>query len=475
MVVLGDAVLDRTWEGTADRLCPDAVGPVVDLQRETSTPGGAALTALAAAALGARVVFVTALGDDAAGDVIRRQLTGAGVTVIDLSLHGPTPEKIRVRCAAGTVTRVDRGCAPVARIGALGTHGPIRRRVEEALGAAHAVLLSDYGRRLVTDVVGELRATDRTAGRLPLTGTTDSPPTVPVVWDPHPASARPDTALTLATPNLREAAAAAGSGGPVGPVGPMATGGGAAEFARLLAATWRCAVAVTCGAAGAAVATPGEIREAGSLHHVPAVAVEGDTCGAGDWFAAGASHALALGATPVEAATAGCDAAAAWVGSGPRRLARLVTDIGAGPDPLRRVVATSGCFDVLHVGHLSMLRHARSLGDRLVVLVNSDESVRRLKGQGRPVNTEDDRVTLLRGLECVDEVRIFDELTPCRVLTDLRPDVFVKGADYADRALPEAEVVARWGGQVVFAPLVSGRSTTRVLRVAGELAGRRVG
>jgi rfaE bifunctional protein nucleotidyltransferase chain/domain len=126
-------------------------------------------------------------------------------------------------------------------------------------------------------------------------------------------------------------------------------------------------------------------------------------------------------------------------------------------------VATSGCFDIVHAGHLASLRAARSLGSRLVVCVNSDASVRRLKGPGRPVLPEADRAALLRELACVDDVVVFDEDTPVRVLERLRPDVFVKGGDYSAGELPEAAAIAAWGGRAVVVPYVEGRSTTRIV------------
>jgi len=136
------------------------------------------------------------------------------------------------------------------------------------------------------------------------------------------------------------------------------------------------------------------------------------------------------------------------------------------------VVATGGCFDLLHVGHLSTLRAARQLGDCLIVCLNSDRSVRALKGPTRPVVPQSDRARLVAALDCVDAVVTFDELTPERVLDQLRPDVWVKGGDYfldgpdGEPALPEAELVQRWGGQTVVVPYLSGRSTTRLIAAA---------
>jgi D-beta-D-heptose 7-phosphate kinase/D-beta-D-heptose 1-phosphate adenosyltransferase len=127
------------------------------------------------------------------------------------------------------------------------------------------------------------------------------------------------------------------------------------------------------------------------------------------------------------------------------------------------VVATGGCFDILHAGHLSSLEAARALGDTLVVLLNSDESVRRLKGPSRPVQPAQDRARVLRGLACVDAVVVFDEDTPEAALADLRPDIWAKGGDYAADDLPESALVQTWGGRVVLLPYLSGRSTTAIL------------
>jgi rfaE bifunctional protein nucleotidyltransferase chain/domain len=135
----------------------------------------------------------------------------------------------------------------------------------------------------------------------------------------------------------------------------------------------------------------------------------------------------------------------------------------------RTLVATGGCFDLLHPGHVSTLERARRLGDRLVVLLNSDASVRRLKGPGRPVQDEQDRAAVLRSLACVDDVVVFDEDTPAEALRRLRPDVFVKGGDYSSAELPEAAVLAEWGGTVLTVPFVDGRSTTGLLqRIDGK-------
>jgi D-beta-D-heptose 7-phosphate kinase / D-beta-D-heptose 1-phosphate adenosyltransferase len=215
---------------------------------------------------------------------------------------------------------------------------------------------------------------------------------------------------------------------------------------------------------------------------VPAVAVTGgDACGAGDSFAAAAALALADGAVTGEAVAAAVAAASAFVASGGASAWERAWDAGVPPEPhvaaessidalLARVrasggtvVATGGCFDLLHPGHVATLRAARGLGDCLVVCINSDASVRRLKGPSRPLVTATDRARVLEALEFVDAVVVFDEDTPAEVLDRLRPDVWAKGGDYAGADLPEAAVLRTWGGQAVVLPYLDGHSTTALV------------
>jgi rfaE bifunctional protein nucleotidyltransferase chain/domain len=204
----------------------------------------------------------------------------------------------------------------------------------------------------------------------------------------------------------------------------------------------------------------------------------GDPCGAGDSFAAAAAAALADGAVTGEAVAGAVAAASAFVARGG---ASAWSSLGEPVEPnvvaepgvdgvIARVraaggtvVATGGCFDLLHPGHVATLRAARGLGDCLVVCINSDASVRRLKGPSRPLVTAADRARVLEALEFVDAVVVFDEDTPAEVLDRLRPDVWAKGGDYAGADLPEAAVLQRWGGQAVVLPYLDGHSTTALL------------
>jgi rfaE bifunctional protein nucleotidyltransferase chain/domain/rfaE bifunctional protein kinase chain/domain len=431
LVVVGDALLDVDVEGRADRLCPDAPVPVVSVDEERTRPGGAALAAALAAARGGRAVrLVTALAG-ASGERLAGLVDGAGIELVDLGRTAPNPEKRRVLAEGRSVVRLDRDDAPA------GTRRP--EGIHPALAGAGAVLVSDYGRGLLSDD-GVRRALASAAADH-----------VPVVWDPHPRGPEPVPGATLVTPNQREAADLAGTpqlrtdlGAPI-------------DHARALRARWRAgAVAVTLGERGAVV-----VDGSGAPTMVPAarLATVRDACGAGDAFAAALAEALADGALPTAAVEAAVREAGEFVRSGGAAAWGRAA-------PAATVVATSGCFDLLHAGHAAFLAQARDLGDRLVVLLNSDASVRRLKGPDRPLQPAADRSAVLRSLAAVDDVVVFDETTPVAALERLRPDVFVKGGDYSAADLPEARAMAGWGGTTLTLPFLPGRSTTRLIQEA---------
>jgi rfaE bifunctional protein nucleotidyltransferase chain/domain/rfaE bifunctional protein kinase chain/domain len=447
LVVVGDALLDRDLDGRAERLCPDAPAPVLDDVVANERPGGAGLAATLLARDGARVTLVTALGDDEAGAALGALLERSGVAVVDLGRGGATPEKVRVRAGGRVLARMDHGGPPP-------TVGAPSAAARRALRDAGAVLVSDYGRG-ITAAPG-LRA--ELAGRA-----------CPLVWDPHPRGSMPVEGADLVTPNRQEVRGMAGDG---------EGAEGVEEAARRLLERARArAVAVTLGARGALL-----VDGPGPALSVPAPPVTGgDPCGAGDRLAGAAAAALAGGEDPAGAIAAGVAAASAFVAAGGAGGALAGSPAGepAAADPVARtraaggrVVATGGCFDLLHAGHVAMLEAARSLGDCLVVLLNSDASVRRLKGPDRPLVHQDDRAAVLSALRCVDAVVVFDEDTPERALAELAPDVFAKGADYAPEDLPEAATVRRLGGEVVTLPYVAGRSTTRLIEEVALRAAR---
>ncbi|MEV5427633.1 D-glycero-beta-D-manno-heptose 1-phosphate adenylyltransferase [Streptomyces cellulosae] len=452
LVVVGDVLLDEDIEGVATRLAPDAPAPVVDVTGDHRHPGGAGLAAALAARGGRDVVLVTALGDDPASEAVRQQL-GGRVRLLELPLHGTLPVKTRVLAGGRPLVRIDRGG---------GTPGEPDEAVREALAGAHAVLVADYGRHTAGAVRPHL---EEAARRTPL------------VWDPHPRGETPVPGARLVTPNAGEAITlCAGTPGVSGD-----SLGAFAERGTELAERWRAAgVAVTLGERGVLLTRPGD----GTPMLIPApFHADGDTCGAGDCFAATTVAGLADGLLPEEALQRAVAEAAAFVAAGGAGNPHLwhtpvapvpAQDPAADAFELARVVrarggtvvATGGCFDLVHAGHVGLLESARRIGDCLIVCLNSDASVTRRKGPGRPLTPATDRARVLAALGSVDAVVVFEEDTPERVLERLRPDVWVKGGDYSVQELPEAEVVRTWGGQAVVLPYLDGHSTTSLARRA---------
>lgn len=452
-------MLDVDLSGEATRLSPDAPVPVVDVSGVRRRAGGAGLVARMLAQDGWPVTLVTVIGNDDAGSQLRTHL--AGVRLVAGNSGYPSPVKTRVRAGSHPVVRFDQGCekTPVPDV------SPAMLRAVEKAGV---VIVADYGRGLAANP--QLRdVLSRLAGQ------------VPIIWDPHPSGPEPVPGVAVVTPNISEATKAVQSG-PGKVAGAADSADPAAAVAEVLLERWGSqAVLVTKGEEGAVLLRQGDT----AAHAVPAPRVEaGDPCGAGDRLAASLAVHLLAGCDLAEAAalavhdaadflaaggvsalpdTAAADAAAGSPGPAPaagRRttepllLARSVRESGG------KVVATGGCFDLIHAGHIRSLTAARELGDCLIVCLNSDDSVRRLKGPERPIIGQHDRAELLLAMECVDAVMVFDEDTPEAALDRLRPDIWVKGGDYKGARLPEADLVESWGGRCLTVPFYPARSTT---------------
>ena len=462
IVVVGDVMLDVDLSGEATRLSPDAPVPVVDVSGVKRRAGGAGLVARMLAEDGWPVTLVTVLGDDDAGRQLESHL--AGVRLVSGPSGHASPVKTRVRAGSHPVVRFDQGCgkAPVPDA------SPAMLRAVEQAGV---IIVADYGRGLAANP--QLRDL--------LARLADS---VPIIWDPHPSGPDPVPGVAVVTPNLAEASKAAGAyANPQDPrTQDTATQDPAVQAGRILMGHWQSrAVLVTKGEQGAVLLQQGS----DSAQAVPAPRVEaGDPCGAGDRLAASLAVHLLAGRELGEAARLAVHDAADFLASGgvsalpdpagptaaapkprnqaagrlrtsePLLLARAVRDNGG------TVVATGGCFDLLHAGHVRSLAAARELGDCLIVCLNSDDSVRRLKGPERPIISQQDRAELLLAMECVDAVMVFDEDTPEAALERLRPDIWVKGGDYKGARLPEADLVEKWGGRCLTVPYHPARSTT---------------
>jgi D-beta-D-heptose 7-phosphate kinase/D-beta-D-heptose 1-phosphate adenosyltransferase len=371
LVVLGDALLDIDVVGAATRLCPDAPVPVIEQADERPRPGGAGLAALLAAAEGREVVLVTAMADDEPAHRLCALLE-PHVEVVSFHLHGGTPCKLRIQAEGQPVARLDVGAGRAV-------DGPVGPRVTEALASAGAVLVSDYGRGV----------TGHAAIRALLEGLAAE---IPVVWDPHPKGEVPVPGTRLLTPNADEAARLAAAGGAEIDGSGLAP---ATRRARYLTDVWGLeGVAVTLGRDGAVLCQGSGAPFLAPAEPSPRYGTA-DSCGAGDSFAARATEVLADGGGLAEAVGEGVRRASDFVRAGAASAvaSRLTTHGSAAIAPSREadawdvvervrrsggtVVATGGCFDLLHAGHVTLLQRARGLGDCLIVCVNSDASVRR--------------------------------------------------------------------------------------------------
>ncbi len=463
LVVVGDAFLDRDHLGRVERVASDEPALVVTGGTTHVRPGGAALAAVLSARQGFPVTLVTALGQDTVGDQLRTLLDDARVTVVDLGLEGSTAVKTRIRAAGRTVMMLDENdvCPPVGREG--DTALAAARRV---LIAAGGVLVSDYGRGVAAHT--GLRAVLAEAGRR-----------TPLVWDPHPRGAVPVSHTAVVTPNSREARVIASF-----------TGGDTlsddVEAARAVGREWGpVQVALTRHEHGAVLLADADLPPLVVPTKV-AAGVKADPCGAGDFFAGHLALMLACGKLPSEAVASAVEAASAYVAAGGPRSVDYPPDDGspmtgpssAGPatgtqgaielaDAVRArggtVVAAGGCFDLLHAGHVRLLEQARQLGDCLIVCLNSDDSLSRLKGPSRPIVPAAQRTLVLEALASVDAVLVFEEDTPEAAIRALRPAIWVKGGDYSGMQIPEDKLVSSLGGRTVVVPFVAGWSTSSLI------------
>ena len=464
VLCVGDVMVDRSIYGDVKRISPEAPVPIVRIVRETSELGGAGNVVRNLAALGARCAFVTAIGDDRAGREVGNMLANlAGVEpYVRVSRKRETTVKSRFFSIDGHhLLRADR--ETIATLSAEGV-ADLSRAITAQISEVDAVILSDYGKGVLTGAFAQIVITAaRTAGK-------------PVIVDPKGNDYTRYRGATIITPNRAELAEAVNL-----PVDTHEAIVAAADKLRQ-----------DVGVAAVLVTRSGEgmtLVSAEGAHHLPAETREvADVTGAGDTVVATLTLALACGATPATAARLANVAAGIVVGRHGTAVAtpadiiavlRQTTIAGADQkladraEAIMRVMEwrrqglkvgfTNGCFDLLHPGHVSLLRQARAACDRLVVGLNSDASVKRLKGEDRPVQNEQARAAVMASLSPVDLVVIFGEDTPLALIEALRPDVLVKGADYSKAQVVGAALVEGYGGKIVLADLVASQSTTATI------------
>ncbi|MEX0732334.1 MAG: bifunctional D-glycero-beta-D-manno-heptose-7-phosphate kinase/D-glycero-beta-D-manno-heptose 1-phosphate adenylyltransferase HldE [Aquisalimonadaceae bacterium] len=457
VLVVGDLMLDRYWYGDTGRISPEAPVPVVRVSGLEERPGGAANVALNIAALRGQVTLLGLTGNDPAADRLQEKLQEAEVTCRfqRLDKH-PTICKLRVLSRRQQLIRLDFENPFEASEAAA-----LDEDYHALLSSTDVVVLSDYAKGTLAAAPALIRAA-REAGRR-------------VLVDPKGQDFGVYRGADVLTPNLGEFEAV---------VGKCADDAAVEARARnLLRELHLGAVLVTRGERGMTL-----VPSTAAALHLPANAREVyDVTGAGDTVISVLAAALAAGSElPVATALANIAAGlvVGKVGTASVTVAELHNALHSQPDTGfgsvteaslldrvaqarargERVVMTNGCFDILHAGHVAYLRQARALGDRLIVAVNDDDSVRRLKGESRPINPLDQRMAVLGGLASVDWVVPFSEQTPERLIGAVMPDVLVKGGDYSVEEIAGGKAVREAGGKVVILDFVDGVSTSSIVQ-----------
>ena len=464
-IVVGDVMLDRYIWGKVERISPEAPVPVVHASHRSAQPGGAANVAMNLAGLGARVTLLGFAGGDSDQQTLEQLLQAAGVATRLTETSGiPTTCKLRILSGSQQMLRLDTESRDPRPEDA---YAELLGQFEEALPAAGIVILSDYAKGVLKDAICRpLIQKARGAG-------------LAVMVDPKSRSFDHYRGATTICPNLNEIA--------------LATQETSGDMERILTAAQRMIpnlgidyLTVTLSERGIAVLYP----DRWTL--LPAVTRNVyDVSGAGDTVIATLALGIA-GGLPIETAGQLANIAAGIVigkvGTVPIQryeltgalseeiglhaeekvlsLDHLLARASSWRSQSKRIVFTNGCFDILHIGHIALLAEARRQGDKLVVGINSDRSVQRLKGPARPMIGERERAQMLAALAAVDSVVIFDEETPLAIIEAIRPDVLVKGGDYTEAGIVGAPEVRGWGGIVKIIPTVEGFSTSKIIAKA---------
>jgi D-beta-D-heptose 7-phosphate kinase / D-beta-D-heptose 1-phosphate adenosyltransferase len=467
IVVLGEAMLDIFVSGDVDRISPEAPVPVVRHRRDSLAPGGAGNVACNVAQLGGAPILITLVGDDSEGASLRALLGAAGVTTEPIATRGRmTTSKTRVMGGSHHLIRIDReDSSPISEA----IEDDVLARLRAVVPRARALAISDYDKGMLTDRV--------LVGAIAMARARD----VPVIVDPKRRDFSLYAGADVIKPNRAELAAASGL--------HCHTDDEVMRAAEAVIRQTGAALLVTRADKGMSYFSSG----AAPIHMPTQAKLVFDVSGAGDAVMATFAYGL-VGSLPIEQTMRLANLAAGIVVSKPgtatitldelRAEAALheesaafrkgglasVDEARAIREHWRRqglsVGFTNGCFDLLHPGHVAILRGAARLCDRLVVGLNADESVARLKGPTRPVQRAAARAAVLGAIDCVDLVVIFEEDTPFDLIGALMPDVLIKGADYADDQIVGADVVRAAGGRVERIKLVEGQSTSELIRRA---------
>ena len=461
VLVVGDLMLDRYWHGATSRISPEAPVPVVKVEQSEDRIGGAGNVALNIASLGAGASLVGIVGKDEAAESLAKRLQSAGIYAdFQVSNTKPTITKLRVISRHQQLLRLDFEDAFEAE-----DCDQLPQKVEQLLGNVGALILSDYAKGALQNPQAIISLA-RHAG-------------VPVLVDPKGTNFESYRGATLLTPNLAEFEAVVGI---CSNEQALVTKG-----AELLDRLDMDALLITRSEHGMTW-----LRKGLPELHLPARAREVfDVTGAGDTVISVLATALAAGAELPDAVAMANIAAGIVVGKlgtatismpelrraiseeqgserGVVNEEQLLVDVADARAHGERIVFTNGCFDILHAGHVGYLEQARKQGDRLILAVNSDASVKRLKGEGRPINPVERRMAVLAGLEAVDWVVSFEDDTPERLLELIKPDILVKGGDYSRTEVVGWEIVEGYGGEIKALDFLDDCSTTAIVEKIQE-------
>jgi len=462
-LVIGDLMLDEYLWGKAERISPEAPVQVVDVVREELRLGGAGNVVNNLATLGARVTVCSVVGEDENGQVLLKAFNLQDVA-IDAIFRDPnrrTSRKTRVVAANQQIVRIDRE-----------SRDPLSADVEQQIcswiagnsARFNVILLSDYNKGVLTPLVIETAIAAARAGG------------IPVVVDPKGSDYARYHGATILTPNRKEAEAASGIA-----IRDLDSLGNAARTIMETAGLEH--LLITRSEEGMSLFS----RLADPIHISTVAREVFDVSGAGDTVLASLAVGLAAGLGMSEAARlANIAAGIAVVKLGTstvspaeiinaialshndsdskiKNLDALAAIIETEKSRGKRVVFTNGCFDLLHAGHVKYLQKSRSLGDLLILGLNSDASVRRLKGKNRPLINEEERAHILAALDCIDYVVLFDEDTPLELIKAIKPHILAKGGDYTPENVVGKDVVEAYGGRVELITFVDGKSTTNII------------
>lgn len=464
VLVIGEAMLDSYLEGYSDRICREAPVPVVAVRDRQDVPGGAANTAVNIRSLGGEPLFLSVVGDDLEWGLLQPALEKRGVSTQHILVHPGrrTLAKHRVVAASQMLVRFDQGSTEAIDDE---TELALLNRLIQLFPSCDAVLVSDYDYGILTPrIIQTLRELQARSPQV-------------LVVDSRDLTAYRNIGATAVKPNYPEVVQLLGVRklsslcDRVEQITPQGE--------RLFELTGAQIVAVTIDTDGALIFqsdVPPYRTYAKPYPHSRAA-------GAGDTFISALTLALAAQASPTTAAELASAAAAVVVAkegtsactaeelqgslSTTNKYVKDLIALGAAISFYRkqgrRIVFTNGCFDILHRGHIAYLNQAKALGDTLIVGINSDSSVQRLKGPERPINTLEDRVQVLTALSCIDHMIAFDEDTPMNIIRAIRPNVYVKGGDYTRETLPEAPLVEALGGVVEILSYLPDHSTTSMI------------